>query len=186
MRKYFIRIGLFILSFAFGISIVALLNYIYTPQMSRIDCDLRLVDENEIGIEFKQFAETDYGFAAEFEITNRTDKTLYYKAYNDYKSGQYFITETEYKIDGNIINEWRCQNGLEIRKLKPNGKKILKTISFSQMWKKDKSIEVGFNLGFAPEEFKTYWSDRLIITSDIEKKLIAEQKKMYLYRQANH
>lgn len=175
MRKYFIRIGLFVLAFGFGISIVALLNYIYTPQLTCVECDSTVVDENEVGIEFKGFAETGQGFAAEFEITNRTDKTLYYKAYNDYKSGQYFTTETEYKIAGNIINEWRCENGLKLRELEPKGKKILKTTSFSRNWEKEKSIEVGFNLGFAPKEFKTYWSKPVNISPEHYKRLMMEK-----------
>lgn len=185
MRKYFIKIGLFVLAFGFGISVVALLNYIYIPQKSALISDKNTAVGRKgegIVIEFKRFAETEYGsVAAEFEISNYTDKVLTYRAYYNLQKDEVVNYSTDYKVDGKKVDQWLCGTGLIDFQLKPDESKTFRTTNFSHFWKKDKSIEFGF--GFSESSlgnYKIFWSKPLIIPAEIEEKLIKEQQELKL------
>lgn len=187
MRRYFIRIGIFTLSFAFGISLVALLNFIYTTKQAvtlTLEQNATTKKGEGLVIEFKKFVDTDYGFlAVEFEITNYTDEVLIYTNYIDEKESYYSRLTPAIYIDGKLLKRYVCGTGLIKYELRPKESKVFRTSHLSTYWEKGKPMEFGY--GFqqnASKNVAIYRTKPLPISREIEKKLLAEQKEMNLNR----
>lgn len=176
MRKYIIRIGLFVLSFAFGISVVVLLSLMYSPQHSvivsiedkKLEEDVKLED---VTIVFNRFTHTRFGVAVEFEVTNNTDHSFYYNDYLDRNSQEYLSSETEFKINGIEYDVWRPENGT-VLELKPNETKIFRSAPLKAEWHNAEPAEIGFELA-RYNVFETYWSKPL---TKLPKNLIMEKR----------
>ncbi|HQU86350.1 MAG TPA: hypothetical protein PKY59_24690 [Pyrinomonadaceae bacterium] len=168
------------MSFAFGISLVALLNYIYiTKQTPESIVENQPIKKGVEGIklDFIKFTESKNGIAAQYEITNLTDQSYYFRIWKGDESAL-----TEYKIDGVKDDRFRCERGVKTIEIGPYETRTIVTSELSDYWKKGKTLEVGFSFANSPKDIQTVWSKSLDIPKEIEKKLIAEQKENILNR----
>lgn len=189
IKKYGPRMTFFVFGLAIGIGFVwlsglsAVNKWVCSSDVDRVSLENEKITVNErktgLEIRFKEFVETKDGLAADFEITNHDNEFYTYSAYQPGVGQSFVYFLPRLKLDGKIIEEFRCGMGLKDYLLKSGETKIFRydTGHLSFFWKKEKNFQISFYFKKENQEYKEYWSEKLPINESLQEQLLKLQKQ---------
>lgn len=158
MKPFFFRLSIALLTFLIGIWITTSF-YLFATEIPEVEVVSNeeestacyFFPENEIEIHYDWKSMKWNKRKGSFLITNRTNRSIYYLAYEKTEHFDNWI-----KQNGKVkrATDFICHMGMELQELKPNESQLFKI----NIPRNKKPFEAGFDFFFGEEqEAKTFW-----------------------------